>query len=88
MYSVAPHGHRVTFYGLFKGLLVRKTWRNRSNKLRSGFSQVDVGEISNNMLATYINNVREAHYSAVNGIKVNVASSKEISKFDHEGAIV
>jgi hypothetical protein len=76
VYDVAPQGHGVTFYGLFEGLPVRKTLRKRSNKLRGSFSQVNVGEIGNKMLATHINNMREAHHSAVNGIKVNIASSK------------
>jgi len=80
--------HQIPFYSIFECLLIQKARGKRLNKHFGGFSQVDIGQTGNNMLTTRVDDVKEAHNSAVNCIKVNVTSLKECRKLVQECAVV
>ena len=57
--------------------------------IRAGSSgQGDISQASDNMLTTCIDDVWEAHNSAVNWVEVDVMGLKESRKFVHECAVV
>jgi len=77
VHNIASQTHRVSFDSLLKCLPIRKVRRKCSNKLSTSVSQVGVSEAGDYMLAAYVNNVREAHDSAVEGVKIDVSSCKK-----------
>jgi hypothetical protein len=79
-YNIVPQCHRILPYSFLKCLSVGEVRRKCCYELRSSFGQVDVGEVSDNMLTAYIDDMRETHDSAVDRVKINVASFKESAK--------
>ena len=87
-YNIAPQCHRVPSDSLFECLLVRVTWRMHCNKFLCRVGHVGVCQASDDMLAANIDNVQEAHDSAVDGVKFYVTSLKKDHELFHECAVV
>ena len=87
-HNVAPQCYGISFYSCFECLLVDGALVTVSNKIYNRTGEGRISEGGDDVLTTYINNMRKTHHMAVGGVKIDVVCLKEFCEFLHESAVV